>query len=109
MKRHRNEGELTSRVIKALNQIPGVIAWRRSVGRRGHIKFGITGEADCQGVIAPHGRMWAIELKMPGGERSSEQVAWAESVIALGVPYLCTESYDEAIAFVVGLAQTSSR
>lgn len=96
----RNEGELTSAFLKAANQIPGVMANRRSVGRRGYIKFGISGEADCQGWVAPNGKGWAVEFKMPGGERSPEQVAWALSVQAVGVAYLCTESYDEALEFV---------
>jgi hypothetical protein len=53
--------------------------------------------------VAPHGQGWAVEFKTPGGEPSDEQVEWQQAVIKLGVPYLLTESFDEAISFVMGL------
>ncbi len=99
----RNEGELTSHVLKALNQIPGVKAVRRSVGRRGYIKFGETGEADVQGVVAPLGRAFAIELKMPGQEPDPHQVVWAAQVVALGVTYGVATSVQEALEVVLPL------
>lgn len=105
MTQFKNEAELTSALLKTLKSIPRVRAFRRNVGRRGRVQFGTTGEADIQGVVGPNGFMFAIELKMPGGQRTNDQAAWAVEMQNLGVAYLLTESLWEAVSFVQDLVE----
>lgn len=75
---------------------------RRSVGtiKDQHGKthrFGTVGEADLQGILAPRGRFFALEVKRPGEHSRPEQVMWAERKRMRGAFVAEVHSVEEAI------------
>ena len=100
---YTREADLTSAVLAEVRKLPRVKAWRRNVGRRGRVRFGIVGEADIQGVIGPHGHMFAIETKQPGEQLTADQVKWRDEVVALGVTHIVATTLESAIRPVVEL------
>ena len=66
---------------------------RRQAGGYSY-KMGI---ADLYAVFDGH--HIEIEVKRPGGERSSMQYVWERRAIACGMLYICAESVDEVKTF----------
>lgn len=66
-------------LIEALEARGLGLYWRRNVGGRGRLRFGKKGQSDIWG-IASDGTHVELELKADGGEVSSEQAAWIETV-----------------------------
>lgn len=56
------EQRLTADVVDALNQVPGLFAWRTKLGRRGGNNE-MSGVLDVSGVAAPDGRAFYVETK----------------------------------------------
>lgn len=77
-----SEIDLTHKIIKTLNSIPGVMVWRRNVGRRGGVQFGKKGMADIEGV-ARGGRRIEIEVKLES-DLSAEQTQWLDQMARMG-------------------------
>ena len=97
----RPESEIVREVLRAVNLIPGVRAWRNNTGAvaaeyRGtkrFIRFGAKGMPDILGwkrtpcVVAGHGVhaiLVALECKRPGQRPTTEQAAFLTAVIADG-------------------------
>lgn len=85
---------------------PGVRAafWRSNVGvaNRGKrpVRFGVDGLADLTGLLR-RGRFIFIELKRPrGGVLSDDQLAFRDTVEALGGLYLCSSNPVEVVSFI---------
>lgn len=76
---------------------------RRNVGMiidsngRAH-RFGTVGEADLQGILAPAGRFFALEVKQPGKKSRPEQVQWADRKRMRGAFVAEVHSVEEARA-----------
>lgn len=98
----KNEIDFTKHALIALRQVDGVRVWRQNCGeipirdQRGNIIRYFDagppkGAADISGGVSPHGRRLEIELKMPRGKRTAEQINWAEFCQRMGFVYvLCT-------------------
>lgn len=94
----KDETKLTHEIIDALNQIPGVICWRRNVGMKGRVRFGKKGQADIEGVVC--GRHLELEVKIET-ELSAEQVEWLAKMSRFGALVGVVHSIDEALAIVM--------
>lgn len=93
----KDETKLTHEIISALNQIPGVLCWRRNVGMKGRVRFGKKGQADIEGVV--RGRHLEIEVKIDT-ELSTEQNDWLETMTKFGALAGMVHSIDEAISLI---------
>lgn len=70
-----------------------ITAWRNNSGGAklaGHggrgqfVRFGHKGSSDILGVLAPHGRLLACEVKKPGGKLTEHQKQFLDCVRAAG-------------------------
>jgi len=86
-----SETKLVSAILDALAAEPGVVAWRNSVGARGHRRFGLgVGSADI--IACVDGRFLALEVKDAKGVQSDEQQRWGNSVWLHGGHYVIVRS-----------------
>lgn len=74
-----------------------------------HVKWGLTGESDIQGVVAPNGRMLCIECKTGAGKLSPKQEIYKRVMVKFGAIYVlayATDKSPEAIQMGVDNALT---
>jgi hypothetical protein len=80
--------------------------FRNNVGRykdsRGAwLTYGLgVGSADLVGIVAPSGRLFAIEVKTPEGKTTPEQDAWLATIRRFGGVAGVARSVEEAMAIV---------
>ena len=92
-----SETALVKSVLQALALEPGVTAWRCNSGRRGRVTFGLgVGAADVIAIVAPLGRLCALECKVAGGTQREDQKTWQRAVQSRGGVYALVHSVDEA-------------
>lgn len=99
------ETRLMLSIREALIATGRVLLWRNNVGRykRGKhwIQYGLgVGSPDLVGILRPHGRMFAIEVKTPKGEESHEQSCWQGAARQAGAIVATVRSVDEAMALL---------
>jgi hypothetical protein len=61
------------------------------------ISFGLKGSADIIGIIKPHGRFLAIEVKTGAAKQTAEQLAFEKMVIKFGGVYIVARSVDDVL------------
>jgi hypothetical protein len=106
------EAVLRRLVLARLNALPGVQVWRMNVGaardRGGRkIHFGVPGQADVSGLMAPSGRRLEVELKSTDGRQTPAQKQWQRWIEAGGGLYVLAKTLDQALVPVcehLGLA-----
>lgn len=92
--------DIVTPTLKAIARL-GCIAWRvNSGGRRGRVTLAKAGTPDILGVLAPSGRLFGLEAKMPGKKPTEVQRAWHEAAIASGVRIAVVHSVAEAVEVV---------
>lgn len=81
------ERDILAAVRLALGREPDLVLWRLSAGitrdpltGRSYRAGLVPGAADLIGVLAPHGRLFALEVKTATGRISPEQKLWASLV-----------------------------
>lgn len=90
--------------LSARNAVTRV--WRNNVGKlkdaRGTwVAYGLgVGSADLVGIVAPSGRLFAIEVKTPEGKTTPEQDAWLATIRRFGGVAGVARSVEEAMAIV---------
>lgn len=99
------EAQIQAAIRVALGRMPDVALWRNSVGatRDGErvVRYGLAvGSADLVGVLAPTGRILALEVKGPSGRVAPAQAAWLGVVRRFGGFAAVVRSVDEAVAAV---------
>lgn len=74
-------------------------AWGRDVGfdSVNKIKYGINGECDIQGIVAPYGIHLGIEVKTRKAVLSKDQKIWRNMIISFGGIYIEARSVEEAV------------
>lgn len=113
MSSDEKEDSVKQRVTDALSVCGGVMVMRNNVGvnRRGgrFIRYGLeVGSADLICIVAPYGKILAIETKRPkGGKESAEQTAWLERVRQCGGIAGFVRSPEEALS-LLALARKAS-
>lgn len=97
----RKELAIQNRIELAIGSLPDVLTLRNSVGVAKHVDrngkewtvpYGLgVGSPDLLCIVAPLGRLVALEVKDPGGVVSDEQrrchAAWRRFGIVVGVVY----------------------
>lgn len=104
------EGLVLRSVMFALRREPDLLIYRQNVGaarlpvgngRERLVRFGLTkGASDLLGVLAPAGRIVAIELKAARGRTTPEQEAFLQGIRAFGGFACVVRSADEARAAI---------
>ncbi len=99
-----SETAIVAATLLALSKLPGVRVWRNSTGvlRVGDraVRFGLTGSADILGLLAPSGRLIAVEAKTPTGKQTPEQKSFESMVTKYGGLYLLIHSAEEAVVLI---------
>ena len=88
------ETAIQEAVRLALGAEVDLVLWRNSTGQteewsaKGgvrHMRYGLAkGSADLVGILAPHGRLVALEVKTPTGRVAPEQEQWLALVRRMG-------------------------
>jgi hypothetical protein len=100
------ESQIQAAIRVALGKLPDVRLWRNHVGAVQAIdgtthRFGLAvGSADLVGILAPSGRMIALECKSETGRLRPEQRAWLQLVRDAGGFAAVVRSAEEALAAV---------
>lgn len=115
------EAEIQTAIRKELGTIPGLVIWRNASGMTGHsstcpqcgyeqgdmddgprIRYGLVpkGGADLIGMMAPTGRLIALEVKTPKGRPTPEQLLFLDLVRRRGGFACIVRSVPEALAAV---------
>lgn len=100
------EAQVTFAVLSKWGAHPRLRMWRTNTGAaliKGQwVTFGIPGQSDHAGIIAPEGRWLAIEFKRSkGGRQSDEQFAFQQMIERMGGVYILTpslEAFEAAMA-----------
>jgi hypothetical protein len=92
--------KLVDELLFAFGSRPNIRVWIRVVGYdyKNHIAFGIPGESDIQGIVAPAGRMLSIEVKTGKAVLSEKQMRWRNVVLKFGGIFVEARSVAQAIA-----------
>lgn len=105
MTRPPNEAQVQREILAALGARPDVRIFRNDVGRAidprsgAHLAFGLcVGSSDLIGLVAPHGRFLALEVKSQTGQPTPAQSAFIAMVNAMGGVGRVVRSVDEALA-----------
>jgi len=108
------ESQLQTEIRKVIGALPDVRLWRNNVGqlkdRHGQtIRYGLcVGSADLIGVVAPHGRLLAIEVKTTRGVVRQEQTDWLEIVRRFGGVAGVARSVETAMRLVESARRPAS-
>lgn len=91
--------KLIDDILFKLGSNPKIRLWPRFVGFDivKKIKYGIKGETDLQGIVAPFGRSLFIEVKTGGGVLSDEQEIFRAMVEKFGGIYVLARSVQDAV------------
>lgn len=103
----RSEAALQQRILEWLAlrgdivhvRVPvGPVVGRRANGARIRRANPMKGFPDILGIVpGGAGRIFAIEVKDPGGDFSQEQVLWRERIIGAGGLYVCARTLEAPI------------
>lgn len=83
------ENQIQDAIRLAVGKLPDVVVWRNESGVAEHhgryVRYGLQkGSADLIGLLAPQGRLLALEVKTPRGRLSEEQKLFLELVRGMG-------------------------
>lgn len=95
------ESAIVAEIRLALGRDPRVVLWDNRVWSQGRSKPGLgTGSADLIGIVAPTGRLLALEVKNATGRPSREQRLFMGLVNRMGGYACIVRSADDAVAAV---------
>lgn len=105
MTRPPSEAQIQHDIMAALGRLQHVRIFRNEVGRavdprtNAHIAFGLcVGSSDLIGIVSPHGRFLALEVKSATGKPTPQQLAFLQMVNDMGGIGRLVRSVDEALA-----------
>ena len=97
------ESKLLAEIREALGGEVDLVLWRNNTGALRddtgrQVRYGLAvGSADLIGILAPSGRMFALEVKAPGGRVSLEQERWIRLAESMGAFARVVRSVPEAL------------
>jgi hypothetical protein len=99
------EGRLLRTILEALHQEPDVLVWRNTTGVTEHdgrrVTYGLAfGSSDLIGLLGPHGRFVALEVKTPAGRVTAHQARFLARVRQHGGIAAVVRSVDDAWATI---------
>lgn len=95
--------QLVNDVLLRIGSRTDVRLWKNHTGQarsadgRRRLTFGIKGGSDLIGLIAPSGRLLAIECKTGKAKQSKEQKAFQAMVEKFGGVYVLARSVEDAV------------
>jgi hypothetical protein len=97
------ESDLVQAILLTFGARPDCRIWRANTGAMRDasgrvIRFGVPGQADISGLLAPTGQRLEIECKSRTGRQSPEQVAWQAMIERHGGIYILARSLDDVRA-----------
>ncbi len=99
-----SEHVIQHEIMAALGCRPDLRIWRQNTGALKvddrFIRFGLRGSSDILGIIAPTGRLLAIEVKAARGVLTDYQRAFGAMVEKFGGLYVVARSSTEAVTAV---------
>lgn len=96
------EAQILRAILKRLGTEPDLRIFRNTVGftKEGSrsIAYGLgKGSPDLVGILAPHGRWFALEVKSATGTLRKEQRVWLGMIRALGGHAAVVRSVEDAV------------
>ena len=95
----KSEAWIQHEILKAWGCHPRLRAWRQNTGVAQFgdraVRFGVPGCADILGLIAPSGRMLAIEVKSESGKQSDAQKRFQGMIQGFGGLYVLARSLED--------------
>ena len=92
------EGKIQGECLAALKLFRDVKVWRNNTGRRGMVSYGLgKGSSDIVGILRGTGRMFCLEVKVPGKSPSADQSLWLDTIREYGGFAAVVTSTSEAI------------
>lgn len=91
--------KLVDDLIFAFGSRPDVRCWIRVVGfdEAKKIAYGIPGEPDIEGIVAPYGRMLCIEVKSGNAVLSKKQKLRRDMLEKFGAIWILARSVEDAL------------
>lgn len=95
-----NEHVIQNRILLEIGSIPWLRVWRNNTGalldhNNKLVKFGLQGSADIIGLMKPHGRFLAIEVKTEKGRQSESQKRFQRMIEDMGGLYILARSPED--------------
>lgn len=94
------EAQIQAEIMLYLGTLPHVRAWRQNTGAMRDasgrmVKFGVPGQADISGIIAPHGGRLEIECKSATGRLRPQQKKFGEMIERMGGKFIVARSVED--------------
>lgn len=91
--------KLVDDILYALGSRPDVRLWIRVVGfdRLKKIRYGIPGESDLDGIVAPWGIHLSIEVKSGNAKMNEDQIIWKKMIERFGGWHILAKSVEQVI------------
>ena len=100
--------DLIDAILLAYGTRPDMRLWRARTGKArlrnvgALVQFGVTGQADISGILAPNGRRIEVEVKTGGDKQTKEQKRWQRMIEAMGGVYVLARTVGD-VAAILGL------
>lgn len=99
----QTEAQIQADILLAIGSRPDMRVWRANTGvardaktgRR--VRFGVPGQADIQGLLAPSGRALYIEVKSAKGRQSQQQRRFETMITKHGGLYILARSVQDVL------------
>lgn len=94
------ESALLSAILLEFGSRPDCRLWRQNTGAArtstgALVRFGVPGQADISGILAPSGRRIEIETKTARGRQSQAQKKWQAMIEKFGGVYVVARSVED--------------
>jgi hypothetical protein len=105
---YRKEKDIQQSILHYLNLFQRKLrVWRNNTGAAtfgdSFVHFGLKGQADISGIIAPTGVRLEIEVKRPKRKQTKHQVAFQKMIEQMGGKYILATSIDDVRRALPGL------
>lgn len=103
------ESHLIHAILTAWGAHPGVRLWRQNTGKAYPpgsdrlVTFGVPGQGDISGIVAPSGRRLEIECKSARGRQREDQEAFQRVIERFGGIYILARSVEDVDRALAGL------
>lgn len=104
MNNSKDHQKLVDDILFAVGSMSNVRVWPRQVGVTSIegrvIAYGLPGETDIQGIIAPQGKMLCLEVKTGKGRLTEPQERYRDMIVRFGGVWACCRSVKDAMDVV---------
>ena len=103
MNNTKQHQKLVDDLLFAFGSRDDIRIWRRDVGgvesaNGRYVRYGISGESDLDGIIAPWGISLSVEVKTGSGKLRENQLAWKNMKEGFGAIHIEARDVDQALS-----------